>query len=106
MKPYRQLDSMKRHERQRLDWLSVRKKGIDEGKNHLLRGWLVRMSIFVCPGTNAGQGDCKVRREGNQRKLQMDTASPTAMGGRKVREEREEAESRKGVGQKHKGAGG
>lgn len=57
MKPYRQPDSMKKDERQRLDWLSIRKKGIDEGENHLLRGWLVRVSICVYPASNAGQGD-------------------------------------------------
>lgn len=63
----RQPDSMKKRERQRLDWLSIRKKGINEDKNHLLRGWLVRAVTFVCPGTNTGQRDRIGRRDGNWR---------------------------------------
>lgn len=56
MKPQRQPDSTKKHERHSLDWLSITQEGIDKDMNHLW-GWLVSMYRSVCPGTNTGHGD-------------------------------------------------
>lgn len=87
MKPYRQPDSIEKHERKRLDWLSIRKKGIDEGKNHLLRGQLGRVYMFVFPGTNPGQGNSTERSDGNWRLCEW--AQP-------AQQPREEGEPEKG----------
>lgn len=75
MKPYRQPDSMKKHERQRLDWVSIRKKGTDGDKNHLIRGWLVRVCMFVCPRTNTGQENRIGRRDGKWRQCEWTSAA-------------------------------
>jgi len=104
MKPYRRPDSMKKYERQRFDWFSIRKKALNEDKNHLLRGWLAKVCMFVCPGTNTGQGDLDREKGRKLEAVRMDTASPAAQGGRRAREGREGTEGRKGLGQKREGA--